>query len=271
MLQTSVGPRHHLQVRGGTKKGNCAIVMGYGKLDYRMAPLSPSVIENHAACLTFKGKKATMYIPAHFDESRTEVLHALIRQHPFGMLVTHGAGGLDVNHIPFELHTDDGGLGVLRAHVSRANPVWQDVADGDEVLAVFRAADAYVSPNWYPSKHAFHEQVPTWNYMVAHAHGRITIRDDERFVRGLVARLTRIHEATQAVPWKMTDSAAEFIDGKLKAIVGVEIEITRMEGKAKLSQNRAAADISGAGTALKAQGKDLLGESMLAAARAKDE
>ncbi|MDB5757284.1 MAG: Transcriptional regulator [Burkholderia sp.] len=210
-----------------------------------------------------------MYIPAHFDESRTEVLHALIRQHPFGMLVTHGASGLDVNHIPFELHSENGGLGVLRAHVARANPVWQDVANGDEVLAVFRAADAYVSPNWYPSKHAFHKQVPTWNYMVAHAHGRITIRDDERFVRGLVARLTRVHEASQAVPWKMTDSATEYIDSMLKAIVGVEIEITRIEGKAKLSQNKAAADVSGAGAALKAQGNDLLGDAMLALAAAK--
>jgi transcriptional regulator len=160
-------------------------------------------------------------------------------------------------------------MGVLDAHVARANPVWKDVSDGDEVLVVFRAADAYVSPNWYPSKHEFHKQVPTWNYMVAHAHGRITIRDDERFVRGLVARLTRVHEASQAVPWKMTDSATEYIDSMLKAIVGVEIEITRIEGKAKLSQNKAAADVSGAGAALKAQGNDLLGDAMLVLAAAK--
>lgn len=128
-----------------------------------------------------------MYVPAHFDEPRTEVLHGLIRQYPFGMLVTHGASGLDVNHIPFELDPQQGEMGMLTAHVARANPVWQDASNGDEVLVVFRAADAYVSPNWYPSKHEFHKQVPTWNYMVAHAHGRITIRDDERFVRGMVA------------------------------------------------------------------------------------
>lgn len=210
-----------------------------------------------------------MYVPAHFDESRTEVLHELIKQHPFGMLVTHGASGLDANHIPFELDPRQGELGVLNAHVARANPVWQDVADGNEVLVVFRAADAYVSPNWYPSKHELHRQVPTWNYMVAHAHGRITIRDDERFVRGMVARLTRIHEAAQPVPWKMSDSPAEYIDAQLKHIVGLEIEITRLVGKLKLGQNKEERDIRGAGAALKAQGHHAVGDAMLACADAK--
>jgi transcriptional regulator len=210
-----------------------------------------------------------MYIPAHFDESRTEVVHQLIQQHPFGMLVTHGKSGLDANHIPFELDPQQGKMGVLNAHVARANPVWQDVSNGDEVLVVFRAADAYVSPNWYPSKHEFHKQVPTWNYMVAHAYGRISIRDDERFVRGVVARLTRTHEASQPAPWKMTDSAKEDIDKMLKAIVGLEIEITRLAGKSKLSQNKEVRDIRGAGEALKAQGDRVLGDAMLACADAK--
>lgn len=210
-----------------------------------------------------------MYVPAHFDESRTEVLHELIKQHPFGMLVTHGASGLDANHIPFELDTRQGELGVLNAHVARANPVWKDVSDGDEVLVVFRAADAYVSPNWYPSKHEFHKQVPTWNYMVVHAYGRIAIRDDERFVRGVVARLTRTHEAAQPAPWKMTDSPKDVIDAMLKAIVGVEIEITRLVGKSKLSQNKEVRDIRGAGEALKAQGDHVIGDAMLTCAAAK--
>ncbi|CAN7242845.1 FMN-binding negative transcriptional regulator [Pseudoduganella sp. LjRoot289] len=216
-----------------------------------------------------------MYVPAHFEESRTEVLHDLIKQHPFGMLVTHGASGLDVNHIPFELDSEldsrQGGLGVLAAHVARANPVWQDVNDGDEVLVVFRAGDAYISPSWYPSKHEFHKQVPSWNYVVAHAYGRITIRDDERFVRGVVGRLTRTHEASQPVPWKMGDSSKEFIDAKLKAIVGMEIEITRLVGKSKLSQNREARDIRGAGEMLKAQADHEIGDAMLACAQAKPE
>ena len=143
-----------------------------------------------------------MYVPAHFAETRKEVLHSRIVQHPFGTLITHGSSGLDANHIPFELAAEDGELGVLRAHVARANPVWQEVASGDEVLVVFHAGDAYISPNWYPSKHELHKQVPTWNYMVVHAHGRITILDDERYVRGVVGRLTRTHEASEPKPWK---------------------------------------------------------------------
>jgi transcriptional regulator len=210
-----------------------------------------------------------MYVPPHFDEPRTEVLHDLIRQHPFGTLVTHGAGGLDANHIPFELSADQGALGTLSAHVARANPVWQELADGDEVLVVFRAGDAYISPNWYPSKHAFHKQVPTWNYRVVNAHGRITVRDDERYVRGVVARLTRTHEASQPVPWKMGDSAPEVIDTLLKSIVGLEIEITRLAGKFKLSQNKDVRDLRSAGEALKTQGDDAIGDAMLACADAK--
>ena len=210
-----------------------------------------------------------MYVPAHFNEPRTEVLHDLVRQYPFGMLVTHGASGLDANHIPFELDPQQGEMGMLTAHVARANPVWQDVANGDEVMVVFRAADAYVSPNWYPSKHEFHKQVPTWNYMVVHAYGRITIRDDERFVRGMVARLTRTHEASQPTPWRMTDSPKEFIDTMLKAIVGLEVQITRLVGKSKLSQNKDVGDIRGAGNALKTKGDHVIGDAMLACADTK--
>ncbi len=203
-----------------------------------------------------------MYIPAHFAESRPEVLHDLIRRHPLGMLVTHGAAGLDANHIPFELNAASGSLGTLAGHVARANPVWQQLRDGDEVMVVFRAADAYISPNWYPSKHEQHRQVPTWNYMVAHAHGRVRIVDDERFVRGIVGRLTKTHEASQAVPWKMADSPREFIDGLLQAIVGIEIEITRLEGKSKLSQNKEARDLRGAIEGLAAVGRNDVAEAM---------
>ena len=210
-----------------------------------------------------------MYVPAHFEEARAEVLHDLMAKHPMGILLTHGKSGLDANHLPFELHPAEGSQGVLRAHVARNNPVWRDVADGDDVLVVFSAADAYVSPQWYPSKHEFHKQVPTWNYMVAHAHGRLTVRDDERYVRGVVARLTRIHEASQPVPWKMTDGPKEYIDMMLEAIVGLEIEITRLVGKFKLSQNKEARDMRSAGEALKARGSHLLGNAMLEAAEAK--
>jgi len=207
-----------------------------------------------------------MYVPAHFAESRPDILHDLIRRHPLGMLVTHGAAGLDANHLPFELQAASGSLGTLAGHVARANPVWEQLRDGDEVMVVFRAGDAYISPNWYPSKHEQHRQVPTWNYMVAHAHGRVRIVDDERFVRGIVGRLTKTHEASQAAPWKMADSPREFIDGLLQAIVGIEIAITRLEGKSKLSQNKEARDLRGAIEGLEAAGRNDVAEAMQAAA-----
>ncbi|MCP3705962.1 FMN-binding negative transcriptional regulator [Paraburkholderia sp. CNPSo 3274] len=210
-----------------------------------------------------------MYVPAHFAENRKDVLHDCIAQHPFGTLVTQGKSGLDANHIPFELAAGEGKLGVLRAHVARANPVWQDVASGDEVLVIFRAGDAYISPNWYPSKHEAHKQVPTWNYVVVHAHGRIKILDDERYVRGVIGRLTRTHEATQPRPWKMADAPRDYTDTLVKAIVGVEIEITRLVGKSKLSQNKEARDIRGAGEALKSSGESRIADAMLAAAAEK--
>lgn len=206
-----------------------------------------------------------MYLPSHFEERRPEALHDLIARHPLGMLVTHGSGGLDANHVPFELDAGVGPHGVLRAHVARDNPLWQSVADGDEVLVVFRAAQAYVSPNWYPSKHEAHKLVPTWNYRVVHAHGTITVRDDERYVRGLVARLTRQHEAGQPRPWKMGDAPSDYIDAMLKSIVGLEIAVARLVGKFKLSQNRETRDRVSAAQVLIDQGDTELGEAMRAA------
>jgi transcriptional regulator len=206
-----------------------------------------------------------MYVPAHFEEPRREVLYDLIEKAPLGILFTHGPSGMDANHIPFHLGRDEGPIATLHCHVARANPVWQDIATGDEVLVVFRSADAYISPNWYPSKREFKKQVPTWNYLVAHAHGRVTIRDDERYVRTVIARLTRTHEAVQANPWKMSDSPKDFIDMMVKNIVGIEIEVTKLIGKLKLSQNKEARDILEAGETLKARGNDAIGDAMLAA------
>ncbi|KVR81388.1 FMN-binding negative transcriptional regulator [Burkholderia vietnamiensis] len=210
-----------------------------------------------------------MYVPADFAESNPDALRELIVQHPFGTLVTHGANGLDANHLPLELLPRDGGLGELHAHVARANPLWQEVENGDDVLVIFRAGDAYISPNWYPSKHVAHRQVPTWNYVVVHAYGRITVRDDEKFVRGVVARLTRTHEASQPVPWKMADAPKDYLDALLQSIVGLQIEITRLVGKRKLSQTKAADDIRGAADALIANGQVAIGDAMLEQADAK--
>jgi transcriptional regulator len=212
-----------------------------------------------------------MYMPSHFNEPDLEVLHARIAQHPFGTLITHGKSGLDANHLPFELAAGEGQLGVLHAHVARANTVWQDVENGDEVLVVFRAGDAYISPNWYPSKHETHKPLPTWNYIVVHAYGRVTVRDDARYVRGVVGRLTRTHEASEPQPWKMADAPKDHLDTMLKSIVGLQIDITRLVGKSKLSQNKEARDIRGAGEALKARENLQIGEAMLAQAVEKPE
>lgn len=208
-----------------------------------------------------------MYIPPHFEEPSREIIFDLIRANPLGTLVHRGPAGLDANHIPFVLLNEERAEGVLHAHVARANPIWKEVRDGDEVLAIFTAGDAYVSPSWYPSKHEFKKQVPTWNYIVAHAHGRITVHDDERYVRGIVARLTRHHEAGLPKPWKMTDSPKDYIDAMIKAVVGIEIEITRLTGKSKLSQNREMRDMRNAGEVLISRGEELIGEAMIAASR----
>ena len=207
-----------------------------------------------------------MYVPPHFAESGRDALYDLIERNALGVLITNGRSGLDANHIPFELDRSKGENGTLRCHIARNNPVWQDIATGDEVLVVFRAADAYISPNWYPSKAKHHKQVPTWNYIVAHAHGRVAIHDDEAFVRRNVARLTRTHEAGQPVPWKMGDAPKDFIGTMVKAVVGLEIGIDRLVGKAKLSQNKDQDDILNAGKALVTQGDGHIGEAMLQAA-----
>lgn len=208
-----------------------------------------------------------MYLPGHFEETDRGELHRIIGEFPLGALVSNGPDGLDADHLPFELDPKTGERGLLRAHVARANPLWQRVRDGDPVLVVFRAGDAYVSPNWYPSKHESHRQVPTWNYRVVHVHGRIAIRDDERFVRGVVARLTRVHEAGSGAerPWRMTDSSREFIDAMLAAIVGIEIAIDRIVGKSKLGQNREARDREAAADALARRGHEALSTAMRAA------
>lgn len=205
-----------------------------------------------------------MYIPKHFEESRPGELHRVIRDFPLGVLVLQGPHGLDANHIPFELHQEDEKT-ILLAHVARANAVWKEATDGDEALVVFRAVSAYISPNWYPSKHEFHEQVPTWNYQAVHAHGRIYIRDDEQFVRAVVARLTRTNETRsgQERPWKMTDSSEDYIDRMISAVVGIEIVVDELVGKWKLSQNKEERDRSMAASELQKRGEQLASAAML--------
>ena len=203
-----------------------------------------------------------MYIPAHFAETRPEELTRIIRAHPLGMLVTQDNGGLDADHIPFEYDPGAGPHGLLSAHVARANPLWQRCTDGTPVMVVFRGAEAYISPSWYPSKHEAHRQVPTWNYEVVHAHGLLSVRDDERFMRGVVGRLTKRHEAAEPLPWKMSDAAPDYIDGLLRNIVGIEIALTSLVGKVKLSQNREPRDRLAAADRLQARGHGAMAQAM---------
>jgi transcriptional regulator len=203
-----------------------------------------------------------MYIPAHFAEARPEALQRIMREHPLGMLVTHRSTGLDADHIPFEFDASAGAHGALIAHVARANTLLQRCPTGTPVMVVFRGAEAYISPNWYPSKHETHRQVPTWNYEVVHAHGTLTVHDDARFVRRVVAQLTRRHEAAESRPWKMGDSEPEFIDTMLRNVVGLEVTITSLVGKLKLSQNREVRDRLGAAETLDERGHTAMAQAM---------
>ncbi len=207
-----------------------------------------------------------MYLPTHFAQPDVAELHRLMQEFPLASLVTNGPQGLDANPLPFEFDADVGPHGTLIAHVARANPLWKEIPNEAEVLVIFRGGDAYISPNWYPSKHEDHRSVPTWNYRLVHVHGRIRMRDDEKFVRKVVARLTRNHEGRTPdnTPWKMGDSAPEYIDARLAEIVGLEITVERMIGKWKVSQNRSARDRNNVVQELQKRGECTISEAMRA-------
>jgi transcriptional regulator len=182
-----------------------------------------------------------MYVPASFAAASREDMLALVAANPLGALVRMGADGLEGDHIPFELvaPTADAPHGVLRAHVARANPVWR--ADGAAVLVLFQGASRYVSPLLYDGQAAGGRVVPTWNYAVVHAHGRLRTVDDPAWILGMMNRLTQRHEDARA-GWKVEDAPRDFIDRIVQTTVGIEIIIERLEAKFKLSQNRSPAD-----------------------------
>lgn len=188
-----------------------------------------------------------MYTPAHFRETRVEALRGLIQTHPFATVVTHTDGELTANHLPFELVD-----GVLHGHVARGNELAR--LDGVEVLLVFHGPDGYVSPNWYPSKHETGREVPTWNYAVVHVHGRLRVVNDAAWLRRLLETLTDRHEAAQPQPWKVGDAPEDHIEKSLRAIVGLEVAIERIEGKFKLSQNHPARNRAGVIAGLRERG-----------------
>lgn len=183
-----------------------------------------------------------MYQPPHFREDRLEVQHAMIAAFPLGTLVSIGPSGLAANHIPFLVDPHASRLGTLRAHVARANPVWRETDPEREVLVIFQESESYISPSWYETKRQTHKVVPTWNYAVVHSHGRMRAIEDEAWLRRQLHDLTQLKESLRAEPWAVTNAPAPFVAGQVKGIVGIEIEVARIEGKWKVSQNRPEAD-----------------------------
>ena len=179
-----------------------------------------------------------MYVPKHFAEPDVDVLHALMRARPLATLVTLSSDGLDANHIPLHLAADPAPFGTLRGHVARANRLCTDYAKDVEVLAVFHGPDAYITPSWYPTKAENGKAVPTWNYAVAHAYGALRVIDDASWLRAHLEALATEHEAAFAEPWRLADAPGDFTEKLIGAVVGIEIVITRLSGKWKVSQNQ---------------------------------
>jgi transcriptional regulator len=198
-----------------------------------------------------------VYVPAHFAQTDPATLRRLLNDHPLAFVVTQQPQGLAADPVPMlvdspasENEALEGGL--LIGHVARANPLWQ-AADGQVVMALFSGPQAYVSPGWYPSKAAHGKVVPTWNYATVHVHGRLRAVHDASWLRALVDRLTRLHEAPRSAPWAIDDAPPPYIDHMLEAIVGIEIRVERVEAKWKLSQNRSEPDREGVRAGLSAE------------------
>ncbi|MEO1082286.1 MAG: FMN-binding negative transcriptional regulator [Pseudomonadota bacterium] len=201
-----------------------------------------------------------MYMPAHFEETDQRKVRDLMNARPLAALVAHTPGGLVANHVPVLLRDDEQLIG----HVALANELHTVLDAGQEVLLIFRGEDSYVSPNWYPSKAQHHRHVPTWNYQVAHVHGRISFQHDEQSKRAAVALLTRHHESMTngQHAWKMSDAPADFMAEMLAGIVAFRIAVDRIVAKSKLSQNREPGDRAGVVDSLENSGKAELARSM---------
>lgn len=181
-----------------------------------------------------------MYTPQHFEEPRIYVMHELMRARPLATLVTLSSVGLNANHIPLHLIDQPAPFGTLRGHVARANPLWNDFTKDVEVLAIFHGPDSYITPSWYATKQETGKVVPTWNYAVVHACGTLRVIDDATWVRAQIEALTAHNEADFAQPWSVSDAPHDYTEKLLGNIIGIEIVITRLSGKWKVSQNQPA-------------------------------
>ena len=196
-----------------------------------------------------------MYLPDHFRVEDVAEMHALIRAHPFAALVSAGASGLYGTHLPTVLK-DEGPFGTVECHLSRANPHWRDLAESGEAMMIFQGPEAYITPNWYPSKAEHGKTVPTWNYAIVHAYGRPAVMQDAVWLRRHVGELTDQQERGEARPWAVRDAPERYIEVMLRGIVGFRFEIARLEGKWKMSQNREMKDRAGVVTGLGARGEE---------------
>jgi transcriptional regulator len=196
-----------------------------------------------------------MYQPPHHREDSLEVQHALIRAHPLGALVTYGAGGLSANLIPFILDPEGSLLGTLKCHVARANPQWRDFDPAVEALVIFQGVERYITPSWYAAKREHGKVVPTWNYATVQARGPMRAIEDRDWLAAQIAALTAANEGARAEPWAVSDAPEAFVASQMKGIVGIEIPISRIEGKWKVSQNRPAADREGVVAGLREAGE----------------
>jgi transcriptional regulator len=197
-----------------------------------------------------------MYQPPHFREDRLDVQHRLILTHPLGLLISAGPGGLQANHVPFLIDAAAGERGTLRVHLARANPQIAELANVTECLVVFQGPQQYISPSLYPTKQETGKVVPTWNYITVHAWGGPQVMDDATWLRKQIDDLTRHNEEPRAAPWQVSDAPDAYVTAQVKGIVGVEIPITRIEGKWKVSQNRSAIDQAGVVAGLQSEGGD---------------
>src|SRR6185436_15427200 len=195
-----------------------------------------------------------MYNPSHFREERVEVLHQLIQQHRLATLVTLGVDGLIANHMPLILDPAPAPLGTLRGHLSKANSQWRDSLPDVSALAIFHGPQNYITPSWYLTRQETGRVVPTWNYVVVHAHGPLRTFEDPLLLERHLRTLTDLQESALPDPWSVDDATVDFFHGQMTGIIGIEIPLTRLEGKWKVSQNRSAADQAGVVKGLQASG-----------------
>jgi len=197
-----------------------------------------------------------MYQPPHHREDRLDVQHALIRSHPLGTLVTMSKSGLVANALPFTLDGAAGPRGTLKAHLARANSQWRDHDASIDALVIFQGVERYITPSWYAAKAETGKVVPTWNYVMVQASGPLRVIENREWLRTQITALTEAHEQSRPEPWAVTDAPAAFVEAQMKGIVGIEIQIARIEGKWKVSQNRSDTDRHGVVEGLRAIGDE---------------